>query len=1184
MSDLLVPLLEKSDALQQLKQLQSTLDATNISDVARRFSAANPGAEPFAADLVSEPTVAELTSFVKTYVNDPQAGARSSDAWTLRQREIAFMLSAIFKDCSMIIRAVLPDLESTKVDAARSGVKLIDTDLKPLTNLQKWYQLDEKLWRHWAETRGSEEQTVIIGAEPKDSPHHSYRNLTKTAGGLAAAGVAGGVYAMHGSPNPDDSSARSIASIDAANTALASAIPDASPVSEERSGEQDEIEPEIRAALERFSPDVPEEPERATSASIEPTTREPEAPAVEAIVPAAIVPSTPVSPVSPVEPSKAEAVAEPREKAAEVEAPAAPAEVAKPALVAREVEPVAENVGAVPAAEPEVQAEPVAEKVEAVAPVESKEAEEAVAPATEEKAVPITEEKAAPVTEEKAAPVPEVIEPAEEVPATPAEPVAVEEPSSSTDKKAGFAALAATGVAAGVAAGAAALSKDSRSPSTVRQSPSSTSLSPENTLRRKTSDLEGKSRVARISSLFNRRASQNQTAPVSPTKPLRPVPPPKSPKREKEKDEGFAARFRKPKKSGTSPTTPTAPIAAGGAAAGVAAAAAVISLKEDNPAEPPAELKAVEAVPEVKVAEPVVEAAPEAETVVQAKEAAPEAETTPAIQAALSATEVAEITAEPAPAVEAAPTVEPSPVAETEPAAELEATASLVKEDEEVKANVVPATEAVAVEAASAPVQPVVPAVEATAQPAAEEVAPEPSKEAKKPSTDAEPVVALAPVTETEPEVPAPAELPVPAEAPAPSAEEVKAVPAVEAEVGPKAEASVPVEASAPQLEPPTTVELADEKPSTTVVAPATTEVERSATPAEAPATEDVTSDLSRELSASPHTPAMPIRETFSSAEGTPVSPYTPARLARQVSLTAPKAGQFPRLSAFGDDLRIASPDLAKLRQSPPISTDSPLMEGPTIVPTKSIESPTESPLRKADTAFPRLSAFIDKDTPGIDALRELGETEIPSMPTPIKEESRSLQPSPNVATFADSGAPIKTPPLDAFGITAVPVVPAAEAPSVSQAYDSDASSLQAPSEARLKRSAAPSPSPHLASASTEPFEAELSHVAEEENAEPAADESQLLAETVDLSSPVKVDPTATTPEFVDRYERAALPPLPHMRTESVASVDSIAGSDAFATAPASPLSSTPIISTDSLGLRVVEIAEPSTPRAATRQ
>jgi hypothetical protein len=461
---------------------------------------------------------------------------------------------------------------------------------------------------------------------------------------------------------------------------------------------------------------------------------------------------------------------------------------------------------------------------------------------------------------------------------------------------------------------------------------------------------------------------------------------------------------------------------------------------------------------------------------------------------------------------------------------------------------------------------------------------PEPSKEAEKPSTDAEPVVALAPVTESEPEVPAPAELPVPAEAPAPSVEEVRAVPAVEAEVEHKAEASVPVEVSAPQVEAPATVELADEEPSATSEAPATTEVERSATPAGAPANEDVTSDLSRELSASPHTPAMPIREAFSSAEGTPASPYTPARLARQVSLTAPKAGQFPRLSAFGDDLRIASPDLAKLRQSPPISTDSPLMDGPTIVPTKSIESPTESPLRKADTAFPRLSAFIDKDTPGIDALRELGETEIPSMPTPIKEESRSLQPSPNVATFADSGAPIKTPPLDAFGITAVPVVPAAEAPSASQAYDSDASSLQAPSEARLKRSAAPSPSPHLASASTEPFEAELSHVAEEENAEPAADESQLLAETVDLSSPVKVDPTATTPEFVDRYERAALPPLPHMRTESVASVDSIIGSDAFATAPASPLSSTPIISTDSLGLRVVEIAEPSTPRAATRQ
>lgn len=148
--DFVAPLLKSSGVLKQLAALQSTLDVSDISDLKERFAVEHPGAEPFTPDLVPEPTAEELEDFVTKYKANPD-GAN----WTLREREIAYGLGAIFKDCSIIVRSVLtPEGDGWKLDAAKSSVKLIDVDLKPL-KLSHWSQLDDKLWRHWAETKGS---------------------------------------------------------------------------------------------------------------------------------------------------------------------------------------------------------------------------------------------------------------------------------------------------------------------------------------------------------------------------------------------------------------------------------------------------------------------------------------------------------------------------------------------------------------------------------------------------------------------------------------------------------------------------------------------------------------------------------------------------------------------------------------------------------------------------------------------------------------------------------------------------------------------------------------------------------------------------------------------------------------------------------------------------------------------
>lgn len=144
-----------------LKKLQSHLDPQDISSLAQDFTVAHPDSKLFAPELVPEATIPELTEFILEY-------KKGQTNWSLRQREIAYGLSAIFKDCSIILRAVLkPNGAGYELDMDKSVVNIIDTDLKPLASLGHWSELDDKLWRHWAETKG--EPVVVVDAGQRDS-------------------------------------------------------------------------------------------------------------------------------------------------------------------------------------------------------------------------------------------------------------------------------------------------------------------------------------------------------------------------------------------------------------------------------------------------------------------------------------------------------------------------------------------------------------------------------------------------------------------------------------------------------------------------------------------------------------------------------------------------------------------------------------------------------------------------------------------------------------------------------------------------------------------------------------------------------------------------------------------------------------------------------------------------------
>lgn len=159
----LIPALNASSVLALLEKLQSELDATDISAIAQLFSAEHPGSAVFepSAAVLADPTPEELRAFLTKY----QAAGTSIPALSLREQIVSYALSAIFKDGSIMVRSVIPaaasastapasgigGATSTAKAAMKSTVKLLDLDLKPL-KMKAWYELDEKLWRHWLDT------------------------------------------------------------------------------------------------------------------------------------------------------------------------------------------------------------------------------------------------------------------------------------------------------------------------------------------------------------------------------------------------------------------------------------------------------------------------------------------------------------------------------------------------------------------------------------------------------------------------------------------------------------------------------------------------------------------------------------------------------------------------------------------------------------------------------------------------------------------------------------------------------------------------------------------------------------------------------------------------------------------------------------------------------------------------
>ncbi|KAF5373540.1 hypothetical protein D9758_000900 [Tetrapyrgos nigripes] len=187
-ADSLLPLLTQTPVLQLLNRLQRTLDMLDVEGLVKVWekwcrSSGHVGENELGAGC-EEPTLEEWGSFIDSYLHelglDEQSGkgpaesvngkakhAELPDVQTeeeMRFYLLAYLLSATFKDCSIIVRVPLLGSDMSEMEDANLDsrmITLIDLDPKSMTRLKKWEALDREIVSTYGQLR-EEERTACI--------------------------------------------------------------------------------------------------------------------------------------------------------------------------------------------------------------------------------------------------------------------------------------------------------------------------------------------------------------------------------------------------------------------------------------------------------------------------------------------------------------------------------------------------------------------------------------------------------------------------------------------------------------------------------------------------------------------------------------------------------------------------------------------------------------------------------------------------------------------------------------------------------------------------------------------------------------------------------------------------------------------------------------------------------------
>ncbi|KAH7889535.1 inositol-pentakisphosphate 2-kinase [Phlebopus sp. FC_14] len=140
----LLPLILQTPVLATISRLQRTLDALDVEGLSKLYASAALDAKN---DLGSStnPSFDELQDFVASYHSSYCAWDHSKpDPAHIRTYMTAYLLSATFKDCSIIIKVKHGEAASFRAEPIQS-ISVIDLDLKDMDRLARWTDLDREI-------------------------------------------------------------------------------------------------------------------------------------------------------------------------------------------------------------------------------------------------------------------------------------------------------------------------------------------------------------------------------------------------------------------------------------------------------------------------------------------------------------------------------------------------------------------------------------------------------------------------------------------------------------------------------------------------------------------------------------------------------------------------------------------------------------------------------------------------------------------------------------------------------------------------------------------------------------------------------------------------------------------------------------------------------------------------------
>lgn len=151
-----------------LDKLERTLDVIDIEGLRMLWD--HSGKTLDLGHGEPQPDIAEWTSFVDTYLRKAEHIPKSLNPGDLRYYMLAYLLSATFKDCSIIIRrdGPLDIVDYPGKREAKSTVSIIDLDTKAVERLAKWEKLDRKIVKAYAELDESRQRNCCDGHEEFD--------------------------------------------------------------------------------------------------------------------------------------------------------------------------------------------------------------------------------------------------------------------------------------------------------------------------------------------------------------------------------------------------------------------------------------------------------------------------------------------------------------------------------------------------------------------------------------------------------------------------------------------------------------------------------------------------------------------------------------------------------------------------------------------------------------------------------------------------------------------------------------------------------------------------------------------------------------------------------------------------------------------------------------------------------